>query len=132
MAAKSKTAKKRQSGSTFGRQIVDALKPIAGEKIVKKNRYSGFVRTDLEDWLRGQNVRNLLFTGIATNVCVESTARDAYFAEFWPIMIEDAMNNSGPSFNRDATLWNFEHVFGWVTNSANVMAALQQGAQKAA
>ncbi|HVG50679.1 MAG TPA: cysteine hydrolase [Xanthobacteraceae bacterium] len=132
MRARPELAGKLLIDGSWDWQIVDALKPIAGEKIVKKNRYSGFVRTDLEDWLRGQNVRNLLFTGIATNVCVESTARDAYFAEFWPIMIEDAMNNSGPSFNRDATLWNFEHVFGWVTNSANVMAALQQGAQKAA
>ena len=41
------------------------------------------------------------------------------------------MNHSGPDFNRQSTLWNFEHVFGWVTNSANVLAALQVAAQKA-
>ncbi len=79
-----------------------------------------------------EKIRNLLFTGIATNVCVESTARDAYFAEFWPIMIEDAMNHSGPDFNRQSTLWNFEHVFGWVTQSANVIAALRVPQGKAA
>ena len=67
----------------------------------------------------------LLFTGVATNVCVESTARDAFFAEFWPILVEDAMNHSGPDFNRQATLWNFEHVFGWVTSADQVIAALE-------
>ena len=44
------------------------------------------------------------------------------------------MNNSGPDFNRQATLWNFEHVFGWVTSSRDVIAALPQaaGAERAA
>jgi ureidoacrylate peracid hydrolase len=118
--------------NTWDWQIVDALRPVAGEKIVKKTRYSGFANTDLGAYLRAEKIRNLLFTGIATNVCVESTARDAYFAEFWPIMIEDAMNHSGPDFNRQSTLWNFEHVFGWVTNSADVIAALQGARRKAA
>jgi ureidoacrylate peracid hydrolase len=63
--------------NTWDWQIVDALKPLPGEKIVKKTRYSGFANTDLEAYLRTEKIRNLLFTGIATNVCVESTARDA-------------------------------------------------------
>jgi ureidoacrylate peracid hydrolase len=109
---------------TWDWQIVDALAPAPGEHVVRKSRYSGFVNTGLEDHLRSAGIRNLLFTGIATNVCVESTARDAFFAEFWPVLIEDAMTNSGPDFNQQATLWNFEHVFGWVTNADAVMTAL--------
>ena len=70
-------------------------------------------------------IRHLLFTGIATNVCVESTARSAFFNDFWPILVEDPMNHSGPDFSRQATLWNFEHVFGWVTNAARTIEALQ-------
>jgi len=104
-------------------QIVDELKPETNDIVITKPRYSGFCNTELEAILNSRNIRNLLFTGIATNVCVESTARDAYFSEFWPILIADAMNNSGPDFNRQATLWNFEHVFGWVTNSENVIAS---------
>jgi ureidoacrylate peracid hydrolase len=111
--------------NTWDWQIVDALAPQPGDRVIRKTRYSGFCRTGLEDTLREMDLRYLLFTGIATNVCVESTARDAYFAEFWPIMVEDAMGHSGPDFNRQATLWNFEHVFGWVTQSADVIAALQ-------
>ena len=106
-------------------QIVEALQPEPGDHVVRKSRYSGFCGTDLEAYLRAGNIRYLLFTGVATNVCVESTARDAYFAEFWPIMVEDAMNHSGPDFNRQATLWNFEHVFGWVTRADDVVALLQ-------
>jgi ureidoacrylate peracid hydrolase len=106
-------------------QIVEALQPEPGDHIVRKSRYSGFCGTDLEAYLRTGNIRYLLFTGVATNVCVESTARDAFFAEFWPILVEDAMNHSGPDFNRQATLWNFEHVFGWVTQADDVVALLQ-------
>ena len=110
--------------NTWDWRIVDALAPAPDEHVARKSRYSGFCNTDLEDHLRGANIRNLLFTGIATNVCVESTARDAFFAAFWPVLIEDAMTNSGPDFNQQATLWNFEHVFGWVTNADAVMTAL--------
>ena len=111
--------------NTWDWQFVDALMPAPGEHVVRKSRYNGSIRTDLEAHLRAKGIRHLLFTGIATNVCVESTARHAFFAEFWPILVEDAMNNSGPDFNRQATLWNFEHVFGWVTHSRDVLATLQ-------
>jgi len=110
---------------TWDWQIVDALTPERGDLVIRKTRYDGFHRTNLEDRLKTDEIRYLLFTGIATNVCVESTARSAFFGDFWPILVEDAMNHSGPDFNRQATLWNFEHVFGWVTTRARVIQALQ-------
>lgn len=109
---------------TWDWQIVPDLTPEPGDTVIRKARYSGFARTGLEDRLNSRGIRHLLFTGIATNICVESTAREAYFRDFWPILVEDAMNQSGPEFNRQATLWNFEHALGWVTTSADVMAAL--------
>jgi ureidoacrylate peracid hydrolase len=105
-------------------QIVDALKPEPGDTVIRKARYSGFVRTGLDEHLAGRGIRHLLFTGIATNICVESTARDAYFRDYFPILVEDAMNRSGPDFVRQATLWNFEHALGWVTDTAEVVRAL--------
>jgi ureidoacrylate peracid hydrolase len=116
---------------TWDAAIVDELTPRPGDKVITKTRYSGFCRTETEAYLRSKNITHLLFTGIATNVCVESTARDAYFAEFFPVVIDDAMNHSGPDFNRQAMLWNFEHVFGWVTDSAEVLAALDAKASAA-
>ncbi len=114
--------------NTWDWQIVDALTPKPGDRVVRKSRYNGFCRTELEPYLLSKNIRYLLFTGIATNVCVESTARSAFFSEFWPILVEDAMNHSGPDFNRQATFWNFEHVFGWVTMADDVIAMLEAGA----
>ncbi|TIT85915.1 MAG: isochorismatase family protein, partial [Mesorhizobium sp.] len=66
-------------------QIVDALKPEPGDQIIRKSRYSGFCNTGLEAYLRARNIRHLLFSGVATNVCVDATARDAYMLEFWPV-----------------------------------------------
>lgn len=109
---------------TWDWQIVPELAPEPGDTVIRKARYSGFARTGLEDHLDSRGIRHLLFTGIATNICVESTAREAYFRDFWPILVEDAMNQSGPDFNRQATLRNFEHALGWVTRSADVLEAL--------
>lgn len=108
---------------TWDWQIVDELKPHPGDLLIRKPRYSGFVGTGLDNILRNEDIRFLFFTGIATNVCVESTARDAFFGEYWPILIEDAINHTGPDFCRDATLWNCENIFGWVSDAANVTAA---------
>jgi len=111
---------------TWDWQIVDEIRPQDDEIIIRKPRYSGFVGTDLDNYLRNKDIRFLFITGITTNVCVESTGRDAFFAEYWPILVEDAMNHTGPDFCREATLWNFENIFGWVTDSKNVLEALEQ------
>lgn len=110
---------------TWDWEIVDELAPAPGDIVIRKSRYSGFAGTTLDNDLRANNIRCLFFTGVATNVCVESTARDAYFHEYWPVMVEDAMNHAGPDFVRAATLWNFENVFGWVTDSRNLRAAFE-------
>ena len=104
--------------------IVDELKPLPGDIIVQKSRYSGFSGTNLDVVLKTLNTKYLIFTGIATNVCVESTLRDGYFLDYWPILVADATNNSGPPMTQEATLWNVEAVFGWVATSGDVISAL--------
>ena len=106
-------------------QIVDELTPQPNEKLVRKSRYSGFVNTDLDNYLKSKNIKYVFLTGITTNVCVESTGRDAFFREYWPILIDDAVNHTGPEFCADASRWNFENIFGWVSTSAQVIALLQ-------
>jgi ureidoacrylate peracid hydrolase len=102
---------------TWDEAVVDALKPTPTDIIIRKSRYSGFVGTNLDVVLKTYNIKYLVFTGIATNVCVESTLRDAFFREYWPIIVSDAVNNAGPPATQQGTLWNVETVFGWVTNS---------------
>jgi ureidoacrylate peracid hydrolase len=109
---------------TWDFDVVDALKPEPGDLVVYKNRYSGFAGTNLDQHLRVRNKRHLLFTGIATNVCVESTLRDAYFLEYWPLLISDATMQAGPPSLQEASLMNVRTFFGWVTTSEALVAAL--------
>jgi ureidoacrylate peracid hydrolase len=64
---------------TWGAQIVDELKPEPGDYRVPKRRYSGFFQTDLDLRLREWDVKQVIVTGVVTNICVRSTVHDAYF-----------------------------------------------------
>ena len=112
---------------TFGTwdfEIIEALAPQPSDTVIVKSRYSGFHGTDLDSLLRGRAVRNLLIVGIASNVCVESTIRDAYFLEYWPVMIADATMPAGPAEIQRATIYNVSTFFGWVTSAEEVATAL--------
>jgi len=116
---------------TFGTwdfQIVDELAPEPTDMVIVKSRYSGFHGTNLDSVLRSRGIRNLLFVGIASNVCVESTIRDAYFNEYWPVMIADATMPAGSAEIQLATLYNVSKFFGWVTNAEDVATALRSAA----
>lgn len=110
---------------TWDFQIVDALTPHPGELVITKPRYSGFVGTPLDAELRSRGIRTLLMAGIASNVCVESTLRDAYFHEYWPVMIEDATMQAGPPEIQRATVYNVTTFFGWVSTMHEVTQALR-------
>ena len=78
-------------------QLVDELTPQEGDIVLPKPRYSGFFNTSLDSILRSRGIRHLVFTGIATNVCVESTLRDGFFLEYFGIVLEDATHQAGPA-----------------------------------
>jgi len=110
---------------TWDWQIIDRLKPQARDIVVDKNRYSGFANTELNAILRTHNIKYLVFLGIATNICVESTLRDAYFDEYFPVLVSDGCGNSGPDYTQEAAIWNISAVFGWVTTSSDFVKALK-------
>ncbi len=109
---------------TWNFAIVDALKPRAGDAVVRKSRYSGFAGTNLDWLLRNQGIRYLFFTGTATNVCVESTLRDAYCLDYWPILITDATMQAGPEFLQQATVHNVRAHFGWTLTTKEFLKSL--------
>jgi ureidoacrylate peracid hydrolase len=109
---------------TWDFEVVDRLRPEPGDLVVYKTRYSGFAGTNLDQLLRARNKRYLIFTGIATNVCVESTLRDAYFLEYWPLLVSDACMQAGPPSMHEATLFNVRTFLGWVTTSEDLLAGL--------
>src|SRR5579875_2110404 len=112
---------------TWDFEIVEALKPGPGDVVVLKTRYSGFAGTTLDSALRVRGIRNLFFTGIATNVCVESTLRDAYFHEYWPVLVTDATMQAGPPAAQQATIFNVESFFGWTLAADSLIDSLEAG-----
>jgi ureidoacrylate peracid hydrolase len=106
-------------------EIIDELKPQPEDIIVDKHRYSGFTNTELDTILGTYNIKYLLFIGLATNVCVESTLRDAYFHEYFPVLIGDGCGNIGPESTQEATIWNVTNIFGWVTTCHDLAKALE-------
>jgi ureidoacrylate peracid hydrolase len=110
---------------TWDADIVEELAPQPGDLVITKTRYSGFAGTPLDSQLRMRGVQFLLFAGIATNVCVESTLRDAYFHDYWPILLADAAMPAGPTSAHEATLFNVESFFGWTTTSQELLRHLR-------
>ncbi|EOT5432041.1 pyrimidine utilization protein B [Klebsiella pneumoniae] len=105
-------------------QLVDELTPQEGDIVLPKPRYSGFFNTPLDSILRSRGIRHLVFTGIATNVCVESTLRDGFFLEYFGIVLEDATHQAGPALAQQAALFNIETFFGWVSDVESFCHAL--------
>ncbi len=108
--------------------IVDGLAPQPGDILIPKTRYSGFFNTNVDSVLRARGIRTLVFTGVATNVCVESSLRDAFHLEYFGVVLEDATHHLGPDFIQKAALYNIERFFGWVSTVNDFCGAVLQAA----
>lgn len=115
---------------TGGIQIIDELAPLPNDIIIKKRRFSAFYNTELETVLK--NIRGwgqidtVIICGTVTNVCCESTARDAFFRDYLVIFGSD-VNSALDETSHNATLQNIEKFFGRVMESEAIMAALRAG-----
>jgi nicotinamidase-related amidase len=105
---------------TRGVQIYDRIKPRKNEKVIWKHRYSAFYETDLEIMLRGLGVTDLIITGVLTNVCCESTARDAFFRDYRIFFMADATAASEPEF-QVATLKTLAYAFAYITTTESIL-----------
>lgn len=108
---------------TWDYELVKELTPEGADIVIPKPRYSGFAGTQLDSILRSRRIQTLLVCGVATNVCVESTIRDAFFLEYYPVLIRDACYQAGPDFIQQATIYNVEQFFGWSATVTDVAAA---------
>ena len=107
-------------------EVVDELRPQPGDLVVNKTRYSGFCGTPLDSLLRTRGIRTLFFSGIATNICVESTLRDAFFLDYWPVLLRDATLQAGPPVLQEATIRNVELALGWTLSSQEFIQTVSQ------
>ena len=70
------------------------IEPIEGEKIIHKSSYDAFYGTDLERWLRGMGVEEIVLIGVMTHLCVETTARSAFVRDLDVTVVGDATGSS--------------------------------------
>lgn len=103
-------------------EIVGELAPRPDEVVIDKSRYSSFYGTRLEPLLTSLGTRTLVICGVTTNMCVETTARDASQRDYRTFVVEDATGEFDADRHRHA-LQAIAFGFGWVVPSADVLAA---------
>ena len=96
-------------------------RPRADEAVVTKHRYGAFESTDLDLVLRSQGIRTVIMTGIATNVCVETTARQAFLRDYYVVFTSDC-TATFTQVEHDTTLNNIDQFFGQVASAEDVLA----------
>jgi len=126
MRARPELSGKLLARGTWDYDLVDALAPKPSDIRLHKTRYSAFFNSQLDSTLRSRGIRNIVFVGIATNVCVESTLRDGFHLEYFGVMLEDATHHLGPPMMQEATVYNVEKFFGWVSTTADFCGSFGQ------
>lgn len=123
-------AKRRRKGAYIEFPVCEAgewngdfyqVKPLPDEVIVTKHRYGAFESSDLDLVLRSRGIRTVIMTGVATNVCVETTARQAFLRDYYVVFLSDCTATYSQT-QHDATLFNIDQFFGEVAASSDVMA----------
>lgn len=104
-------------------EIHPDLIPLPAEKVIRKSRYSAFYNTDLEIVLRCLGITDLIITGVMTNLCCESTARDAYFRDLRIFFLMDATGTVNEELHL-ATLKNLAFGFAYVTDTKDIFRRL--------
>lgn len=109
-----------------GHDIVPALYPISGEPVIDKPGKGAFYATDLHAILHNRDIENLIVCGVTTEVCVHTTVREANDRGYRCIVPGDCCASYFPEFH-DVALRMVKAqggIFGWVSDSARVLAAL--------
>jgi ureidoacrylate peracid hydrolase len=133
MIGPQRTAKRAEAltADSKGHEIWSALDVRAEDLIVEKKRYSAFIQgsSDLTAILRRRSIETLLITGTVTNVCCESTARDAMMLNFKTVMITDG-NAAVTDEDHNASLTAFYLTFGDIMSTDFAIECLKRNAQK--
>ena len=107
--------------------------PLEGETIIPKYKYSAFVSSYLDEFLRSNGIKTLLITGVATNVCIESTARDGFMQDYHIVVPADMTEGTSPQ----AKKWSLSNIglfFGEVVDSEDLLRCwgISKGGRKEA
>jgi nicotinamidase-related amidase len=109
-----------------GHDIIADLYPVAGEPVIDKPGKGAFYQTDLELMLRNRSIDTLLVCGVTTEVCVNTTVREANDRGFRCIVLADCCGSYFPQFHEMglAMIKAQGGIFGWVSGSQPLIRAL--------
>jgi isochorismate hydrolase len=100
-------------------ELISVVAPGPEDRIFRKRRYSAFRQTGLEEHLRAQGVTDLIIAGVMTNLCCETTARDAFVRDFRVFFLEDGTATASLDMHR-ATLQNLAFGFATILSCADL------------
>ena len=109
-------------------QLNKELKPNSSDLVIDKKRYSAFQGTDLDDWLRNNGVEDLIISGVMTNLCCETTARDAFGYDYRVFFVADATATINEELHL-ATLKNLAYGFSYIIETRGLCSHLTRGLQ---
>jgi len=112
----------------YGHDIIDELQPIEGEAVVDKPGKGAFYATELQELLDKDGIKSLLVAGVTTEVCVHTTVREANDRGYECLVLADCVGSYFPEFQRVGLQMIAAQggIFGWVAESPEVIAALQE------
>ncbi|PKV82532.1 cysteine hydrolase family protein [Nocardia fluminea] len=110
----------------YGHDIIDELAPLDGETVIDKPGKGAFYATELATVLRQHSIATLLVAGVTTEVCVHTTVREANDRGYECLVVADCVGSYFPEFQRVGLSMIAAQgaIFGWVADSADVIAAL--------
>ena len=111
-----------------GHDIIPELYPLADEPVFDKPGKGAFYATDLESILKHRGIRQLVVTGVTTEVCVNTTVREANDRGFDCLVLEDCVGSYFPEFHASGLKMIKAQggIFGWVGTSSDVIAAIRR------
>jgi nicotinamidase-related amidase len=109
-----------------GNQIIDALAPIDGEIVIDKPGKGAFYATGLQSMLQQRSIRKLVFMGVTTEVCVQTSMREANDRGYDSLLLEDCTESYFPAFKTAAIemIRAQGAIVGWTAPSIALLAAL--------
>jgi nicotinamidase-related amidase len=124
----------RGTNNTIGtreHEIIDVLKPVEGELVFNKRTQGAFASTGIEGTLRALGIETIVVTGVSTNNCVETTAREASDRGFGVVMVSDATGTCSDAM-QEHTLLGFRRLWGRVASTDEVIGEVSAGNRVAA
>jgi ureidoacrylate peracid hydrolase len=103
------------AAGSWGGDFYGDVRPQPNDPIVTKHRYSAFYNTDLDTILRANGIRTVVFTGVVTNVCVETSAREAFVRDYYVVVARDG-TAAYVQADHDMTLKNIDRFFGEISS----------------